>query len=87
TAMDSPFVGLVRKTARDVYGVEPLLVPNMAGSGPMYLFSHGLGLPIASAGVDAPVNNLHATTENIRLEDYRKGILHLAAILDAFGAR
>lgn len=47
--MDSPFVGLVRERARDVYGVEPLLAPNMAGSGPMYLFSHGLGLPIASA--------------------------------------
>ncbi|MDP3061937.1 MAG: M20/M25/M40 family metallo-hydrolase [Chloroflexota bacterium] len=86
TAMDSPFVGLVRETARDVYGVEPLLVPNMAGSGPMYLFSHGLGLPIASAGVDYPDNHIHAPNENIRLEDYRKGILHLAAILDAFGS-
>ncbi len=85
TPMDSPFVALVRDTARDVYGVEPLLVPNMGGSGPMHVFTHGLRLPVASAGVDYPDNHIHAPNENIRLSDFYTGVKHLAAILDAFG--
>ncbi|MEE8442793.1 MAG: M20/M25/M40 family metallo-hydrolase [Dehalococcoidia bacterium] len=85
TAMDSPFVKLVTNTARDVYGKEPVIVPTMAGSGPMHCISQGLGLPVASSGIGAPDDKVHAPNENARIDYILKGILHAAAILDEFG--
>ena len=87
TAMDSPFVKLVSKTARDVYGQEPIIVPTMAGSGPMYCMSEGLGLPIASSGTGSPGDKIHAPNENTRVDLFLKGIMHAAAILDEFGKK
>ena len=85
TAMDAPFVKLVSETARDVYGKEPIIVPTMAGSGPMHCISEGLDLPIASSGVGFPDDKIHAPNENVRIDYLLKGVLHAAAILDEFG--
>ncbi len=85
TAMDSPFVKLVSDTARDVYGKEPMMVPTMAGSGPMHCVSEGLQVPIASSGIGFPDDKMHAPNENARIDYFLKGILHAAAILEAFG--
>jgi acetylornithine deacetylase/succinyl-diaminopimelate desuccinylase-like protein len=85
TAMDSPFVKLVSDTARDVYGKEPMMVPTMAGSGPMHCVSEGLRVPIASSGIGFPDDKMHAPNENARIDYFLKGILHAAAILEAFG--
>ncbi|MDY6892617.1 MAG: M20/M25/M40 family metallo-hydrolase, partial [Chloroflexota bacterium] len=35
TPLDAPFVDTVTRAARDVYGMEPVIIPSMAGSGPM----------------------------------------------------
>lgn len=43
TALSSPFVKLVCRTAEEVYGRPPRLLPNMAGTGPMYHFARDLG--------------------------------------------
>ena len=85
TAMDSPFVKLVSDTAREVYRMEPVIVPSLGGSGPMYCISKGLGLPIASSGIGFPDDKIHSPNENARIEYFLKGIFHVAAILDAFG--
>lgn len=85
TPMDSPFVKLVSSAARDVYGKEPVIVPTMAGSGPMRCISQGLGLPIASSGIGFPDDKIHAPNENARIDYFHKGILHAAAILEEFG--
>jgi len=85
TDMDTPFVRMVRATARDVYGREPFIVPNMAGSGPMYCLAEGLNMPTASSGVSYPDEKIHAPNENVRVDYFLKGILHAAAILDEFG--
>ncbi|MFQ5861279.1 MAG: M20/M25/M40 family metallo-hydrolase, partial [Dehalococcoidia bacterium] len=68
TPLSHPWVALVREAARDAYGLEPLLVPTMAGSGPMHSFTKTLGLPVASAGIDHPDSRLHAPNENVRLD-------------------
>ena len=84
TSMESSFVDIVSKTAKDVYGKEALITPGLAGSGPMYYISEGLGLPIASSGVAFPDDKIHAPNENVRVEYFLKGILHAAAIIDEF---
>jgi acetylornithine deacetylase/succinyl-diaminopimelate desuccinylase-like protein len=82
TPLSSPFVAIVRDAAREVYGTEPVIVPTSAGTGPMASFTETLGLPTAHAGVEYPDSRAHAPDENIRLEDFVKGIKYIAAILE-----
>lgn len=82
TPLNSPFVKLVSEAAREVYEREPVLVPMMAGSGPMFPFTNILGLPTASCGIEYPDSRFHAPDENIRLHDLSRGIKHIAAILE-----
>ena len=81
TPLDSPFVDIVSQAAREVYGVDPVIIPSMAGSGPMYSFSDTLGLPTALIGVMYPDSRPHAPDENIRLADFILGAKHIAAVL------
>jgi acetylornithine deacetylase/succinyl-diaminopimelate desuccinylase-like protein len=82
TDLDSPFVRVVSDAAREVYGLEPVIVPSMAGSGPMYSFTDTLGLPTALIGVMYPGSSPHAPDEHIRLADFILGAKHITAVLD-----
>lgn len=82
TPLDSPFVRIVSETAREVYSVKPVLMPSMAGSGPMYLFTNNLGLPTVGVGVDNPASRAHAPDENIRLADFLQNTKHVIAIIE-----
>jgi len=87
TPLDSPFVSVVSEAAREVYGVEPVIVPSMAGSGPMHSFTDTLGLPTALIGVMYPGSSPHAPNEHIRLADFILGAKHIAAVLERMAAR
>jgi acetylornithine deacetylase/succinyl-diaminopimelate desuccinylase-like protein len=82
TSLDSPFVKVVYEAAKEVYQVEPIIVPSFVGSGPMFSFTDTLGLPTVSAGVDYFDSRAHAPDENIRLSDFILGAKHIAAIMD-----
>jgi acetylornithine deacetylase/succinyl-diaminopimelate desuccinylase-like protein len=84
TPLSSPFLRLVCRTAEEVYGQPPRLLPNMAGTGPMYHFVRDLGLPTTGAGVGYPDSRAHAPDENIRVGDFILGTKHVAAILEGF---
>ena len=87
TPIDSPFVGVVSEAAREVYGVEPVIVPSMAGSGPMHSFTDTLGLPTALIGVMYPGSSPHAPNEHIRLADFILGAKHIATVLERMATR
>jgi len=82
TPVDHPFVGLVCEAARQVYGQEPVLIPSMAGTGPLYPFLKTLGLPTADCGIGYRESRGHAPDENIRLADFLRGAKHIAAVLE-----
>ncbi len=82
-----PFVEIVRSAARNVYGVEPIVLPNSAGTEPLHPIMHTLGVPIASAGLAYPGARAHAPNENIRIPDFINGTRHVAAIIEALGER
>lgn len=82
TPLDAPFVTTVFKAAREVYGVDPVIIPSMAGSGPMYSFTDTLGLPTVLIGVTYPDSRPHAPNENIRFSDFILGAKHIAAIIN-----
>jgi acetylornithine deacetylase/succinyl-diaminopimelate desuccinylase-like protein len=85
TAMESPFVQVMREAVREAYEVEPLIVPTMAGTGPLYPFIETLGLPTADCGIGYPDARIHAPDENIRIEDFLCGTKAVAALLARFG--
>jgi acetylornithine deacetylase/succinyl-diaminopimelate desuccinylase-like protein len=84
TPIDHPFVGLVCEAARQVYGQEPVIIPSMAGTGPLYPFVKTLGLPTADCGIGYPEARGHAPDENIRLTDFLRSAKHIAAVLERF---
>ncbi len=82
TPLDSPFANIVASSAKEVFGANPVIVPSMSGSGPMYYFTDTLGLPTAGIGVDYLGSRAHAPDENIRLADFILGTKHVAALLE-----
>jgi len=84
TPIDHPFVGLVCEAARQVYGQEPVLIPSMGGTGPLYPFVKTLGLPTVDCGTGYPESRMHASDENIRLADFLRSAKHIAAVLERF---
>ncbi len=86
TPVIAPLVQVMRDALKPVYGDEPVIVPTMAGTGPLYPFVTTLGLPTADCGIGYPDAAIHAPNENIRLEDFRKGTKAIASLLGRFGA-
>lgn len=85
TDLDHPLVGISLETARQVYGVEPVLRPRMAGTGPMFLFHRaGLKAIVTGVGIGHHGSRVHAPNENVFVEDYYRGIEHVIRILDRF---
>jgi acetylornithine deacetylase/succinyl-diaminopimelate desuccinylase-like protein len=85
TDPDDPFVQLVAAAAEEVYGVRQQIVPMGGGSGPNHAFLHYLDLPVVTAGLGYPGNQVHAPNENIRIDLYVKAARHMARIVKAFG--
>ena len=85
TAISEPFVQVMREAVREAFGSEPLIVPTMAGTGPLYPFIETLGLPVADCGIGYPDARIHAPDENIRIEDFLRGTKAIAALLGRFG--
>jgi acetylornithine deacetylase/succinyl-diaminopimelate desuccinylase-like protein len=86
TDPDAPIALAVVETARELYGLEPLLLPNMAGTGPQYLLCAQFGVPAVGMGVGNADSNNHAPNENIAIDDYLQGIKHMAWVFHHFAA-
>ena len=84
---DAPVVKAAVAAAKEVYGQAPVVVPLMAGSGPMYPLTQALGTPAFSAGISYTGSNVHAPNENIRLEDYFAGIRFIGELLRQFSTK
>lgn len=86
TPMDDPLVEVIVETARQVYGVEPVVYPLTAGTGPMYELCQKFGIPSVSTGVGNAESHTHAPNENVMIEDFIQGIKHIALIMDKYAA-
>jgi len=85
TPITHPFVRVVREAVQEAYGKAPVIVPTMAGTGPLYPFVGILGLPNADCGIGYPGARIHAPNENIRIEDFQRGTKAIAALIGRFG--
>ncbi len=80
TPADDPFVALVARAAREVYGTEPVIEPWTQWIGNQGVLA---GLPIVGVGVSRADSGIDGPNENIRIDDYRDGIRHVVAVMAA----
>jgi acetylornithine deacetylase/succinyl-diaminopimelate desuccinylase-like protein len=79
TAMDLPVMRQVVAATTRAVGGEPVLVPGMGGSLPIYLFTDLLGQPCIIVPVANHDDNQHAPDENLR-------VANLWYAIDLYGA-
>ncbi|MEA2575253.1 MAG: hypothetical protein QOH93_2551 [Chloroflexia bacterium] len=85
--VETPLMEAQIRAGRTVYGLEPRVVPRLAGTGPMEQLCQRYHLPaVGGAGVGNSNSRVHAPNENVRLEDFVLGIKHVAAMLAEFAA-
>lgn len=81
TPIDHPMVQVARSALQEVYGSEPVIVPTMAGTGPLYPLIATLGIPTVEFGIGYPDARIHAPDENIRVDDFLRGTRAVAAMM------
>ncbi|MFW9861244.1 MAG: M20/M25/M40 family metallo-hydrolase [Candidatus Thorarchaeota archaeon] len=82
TPVDHPFVDVVRRANAKVF--DKLRVhPTSPGSGPLYIFKDYA--PMVSIGVSDFDSKGHSPNESIKIENFRKGMLRLAYLIDEMG--
>ncbi|MDQ3704161.1 MAG: M20/M25/M40 family metallo-hydrolase [Chloroflexota bacterium] len=85
--VETPLMEAQARAARTVYGLEPRIVPRLAGTGPMEQLCQRYGLPaVGGAGVGNANSRVHAPNENVRLEDFVLSIKHVAAMLEEYAS-
>ncbi|TMF27738.1 MAG: M20/M25/M40 family metallo-hydrolase [Chloroflexi bacterium] len=72
---------------RATYGVDPVVYPLMAGSGPMAQVCDRLGIPVTGFGSGNAASANHAPNENIAIADYVDHIRAFGRFLDTFAGR
>jgi acetylornithine deacetylase/succinyl-diaminopimelate desuccinylase-like protein len=86
TRLDAPIAQVVVETWRELTGIEPVVVPTSAGSGPWHEVCGQFGIDAATAGVGHARANAHAPNENIYVTDFIRGIKHICLIMERFAA-
>jgi acetylornithine deacetylase/succinyl-diaminopimelate desuccinylase-like protein len=73
-----------QSAAKAVYEMDPVVYPNMAGSGPMYHLCDRFGIPAVGAGCGDSYSNIHAPNESIAVDDYFDHVLFIEELIDRF---
>lgn len=86
TPVDHPLGRAVVRAVERAWGRAPVLLPNLGGTVPDYLFTRTLGLPSVWAPYAPHDEANHAPNENITLEGFINGIRTTAAVLHEVAA-
>ncbi len=81
TEMDSPIGEFLNRAMQKVFGNEIVNMRTTGGSQPMAPFIKTLDIPAVSIRIPNPDNNIHGPNENLRIGNYREGIISCLAVL------
>jgi acetylornithine deacetylase/succinyl-diaminopimelate desuccinylase-like protein len=84
TPLDAPIAKVVAEAYKELTGLDPVIIPTSAGSGPWYPLCAKFGIDAATAGVSHPRSRGHAPDENIYVDDFIQGIKHICLIMERF---
>jgi acetylornithine deacetylase/succinyl-diaminopimelate desuccinylase-like protein len=82
---DTQIAKVAAQTARQVYGLDPIVYPNDVGSAAMYVAVNILRKPAISIGSAYYGSGMHSPNEHIRIKDFLLAIKHVASILLTYG--
>lgn len=85
TPIDHPFVGLVNRANKKVYGHDLVLHVTSPGSGPLYLFTEYV--PMVSIGCSDFDSRAHSPNESIVIDDYRLAMHRYAVLINEMGGQ
>lgn len=74
TPIDHPAVAVIKEALREVYGLEPVVFPNIGGAGPNYVFTDILSIPCFVVPHATHDQANHAPNESMDLDGFFKGI-------------
>ncbi|MFN8573656.1 MAG: M20/M25/M40 family metallo-hydrolase [Gemmatimonadaceae bacterium] len=86
TPLDDPFGRAVATAASAGARGSLVSAPTLGGSGPSYLFTAVLGVPVVTLSIANFDNNQHAANENLRLQNLWDGIELYAALMTGIGS-
>ena len=81
TPMDLPVSQQVIRTLNNALDVKPVVLPQLGGSLPLYIFTDILQMPTILVSIVNYDNNQHQPNENLRIGHLWKGIETFAALL------
>lgn len=81
TEMDSPIGEFLNRSMQKVFGKNVVNMRTTGGSQPMAPFIKTLDIPAVSIRIPNPDNNIHGPNENLRLGNFKEGIISCLAIL------
>ncbi len=82
TTMNSPVARRLVDALTDYYEQQPVLLPTLGGSLPVYLFDDVLKIPVIGISIANHDNNQHQANENIRIGNLWAGIETFAAVIN-----
>jgi len=80
TPVDDPFVQVVNRANKAVFGHDLVIHPTSPGSGPLYLFKEYV--PMVSIGCGDFYSGAHSPNESIKLENYTLAMKRIVSIID-----
>ncbi|UCE09262.1 MAG: M20/M25/M40 family metallo-hydrolase [Candidatus Thorarchaeota archaeon] len=83
TPIDHPFVEIVKKSNKAVFGHELRIQPTSPGSGPLYLFKDLV--PMVSIGCSDFDSRAHSPNESMPIDNFVLGTKRLVVIMDEMG--
>ncbi len=81
TPLDSPAGDWLRKAMNRAFEQEPVQIRISGGSIPISPFVDALGIPAVTIPTVNADNNQHSPNENLRLGNYKEGIITILAVL------
>src|SRR5690606_19788000 len=84
TDPDNELAKVVMQSAEEIYGKSPQIMVMSPATGSMFNLCQNLGIPAVGFGVGYYDSRLHATNENIRIDDYITGIKMAASVIHKF---
>jgi acetylornithine deacetylase/succinyl-diaminopimelate desuccinylase-like protein len=86
TPYRDPFAQAAITAAEKTYGARPIVELGSPGTGPLYLFTRNFKMPSVDIGVSSDDSAIHAPNENLNVENFRKGIIWIAEMMEVFSA-
>ncbi|MHA2089293.1 MAG: M20/M25/M40 family metallo-hydrolase [Candidatus Kariarchaeaceae archaeon] len=81
SSLKSEYIDLVIESAKEGYGADPLVVPSLGGSLPIYLFPKYLKKPVFLVPYALPDENNHAPNENLDIPFFESGVATTVALI------